>query len=114
MFGTHTIWERKKTFFGSLVKFGSLLFAKSAKSPEQDEPDTESRTAELPRNVGALVYEALKIHPNIFQPEQILEEEDEEASGGSDGFFVKGSFYNYRIHLPKVKQKYKDMNRIVD
>lgn len=94
-----------------LVKFGSLLFAESPKSPEQEEAETEEpEEPELPRNVGILVYEALKIHPNIFEPEQISEEEEEEAEGSRDGFFVKGSFYNYRIHLPRAKQKYKDMD----
>jgi hypothetical protein len=94
-----------------LVKFGSLLFAESSKSPEQEEADTKEpeEPRELPRNVGTLVYEALKIHPNIFEPEQVREEEAEEAEGSSEGFFVKGSFYNYRIHLPKAKHKYKDM-----
>ncbi len=92
-----------------LVKFGSLLFAQPPKSPEQEEADSKE-PRELPRNVGTLVYEALKSHPNIFEPEQISEEEDQEAEGSRDGFFVKGAFYNYRIHLPKAKQKYKDMD----
>jgi hypothetical protein len=81
-----------------LVK--SLLFAEPSKGPEQEESDPEE-PLELPRNVGTLVYEAMKSHPNIFEPEQIHEEKDEEADGSRDGFFVKGSFYSYRIHLRK-------------
>lgn len=80
-----------------LVKFGTILLA-----------DPKRKEFDAPTGVSPVIYNALKNHPNIFDPEELLEE-DEETSGDKFGFFVKGPFFHYRVHLPKAKQKYQDM-----
>ncbi len=94
-----------------LVKFGTILLA-GPKVPENSESKTgeQQNTTELerlPSDVAARIYDALKDHPNIFEPKKLLERE-EGASGSRLGFFVTGSFYHYQVHLPKAKQAYKD------
>jgi len=81
-----------------LVKFGTVLLAK----PKSD-------TFDPPSGVAPLIHNALKDHPNIFEPKQLLDE-DEGVSGTKFGFFVKGPYFHYRVHLPKAKQKYQDMD----
>jgi hypothetical protein len=82
-----------------LVKFGTILLAKP-----------NAKSSEPPRGVSPVIHSALKSHPNIFEPKEILEQGEEETSGTKYGFFVKGPFFHYRVHLPTAKQKYRDMD----
>ncbi len=95
-----------------VVKFGHLLLAGLTVPSNSDFPITEEEAIgekpfEYPRNVVSTIHAALKDHPNVFDP-RIIVEISEVRWGDKFGFFVHGNICQYRIHLPKAKQKYTD------
>ena len=97
-----------------LIKFGSIMLAEvsipeNSQFPVSDKIGAQKPTYKLPIGIVDQIHAALKDHPNIFEPELILKRE-ESFWGGQFGLFAKGDLYRYRVHLPKAKQKYDDMN----
>jgi hypothetical protein len=95
-----------------IVKFGNIRFAgvtvpRDSEFPITEELKLDGIPFEFPREIVDSVHAALKDHPNVFDPEVVFKSSERR---GLDpfGFFVHGTMYQYRIHLPKAKQKYKD------
>jgi hypothetical protein len=101
-----------------IVKLGALMLAELTIPPTSEFPITEREALttdsadELPReDVASRIQTALKDHPNIFEPELLLEM-PESKWGSKFGFFTRGTIFQYRVHLPKAKQKYTDMDSV--
>jgi hypothetical protein len=95
-----------------IVKFGNLTIAEMVVPKDSEFPITEeeamaTRPFEFRGDVVSSIHAALKDHPNVFDPETIYER-SESRCGDQFGFFVHGTVCQYRIHLPRAKQKYKD------
>ena len=69
-----------------------------------------------PRKMGAAIFDALSSHPNVFDATSFSDDVDDEQDddegtwGGPLGMIVSGTIYRYRIHLPKIQQKYREMD----
>lgn len=98
-----------------IVKFGALMLAElvipeGAESPITEEQALTTHPFDLPHgDTTSRIHAALKNHPNVFEPE-LLFEQPETKWGSKFGFFVHGTIFRYRIHLPRAKQKYTDMD----